>query len=149
MARVKEKSREARKVKDSVPQSEAVGNRALSRAVRNVHATSEPLRSAHVNDSDDDDEKNNDPSEHIAGDRYNDYEDSDEKDEVEEELERLVFGDSAGFREGVRNFTAGAQQTKGSKQDGLGEEQDRDEGGLEGLADADVGPKYARGGFPR
>ena len=56
-----------------------------------------------------------------------------EKDEAEEELERLVFGDEAGFREGLRDL--------GSED----EDQDEDAGegavrtGLEGLDDADVG----------
>ena len=53
-----------------------------------------------------------------------------EKDESEEELERLVFGDSAGFREGIQNFALVADD----------EEQDANgRTGLEGLEDADVG----------
>lgn len=56
-----------------------------------------------------------------------------EKDEAEAELERLVFGDEAGFREGLRDLGS--------------EDEDRDEDagegavrtGLEGLDDADVG----------
>lgn len=55
-----------------------------------------------------------------------------EKDEMEEELERLVFGDSVGFREGLQDF--GQEDEEG------GEEQDEEDGttGLEGLDDAQV-----------
>lgn len=49
-----------------------------------------------------------------------------EKDETEEELEQLIFGDSAGFRGGLKSF---------AKDGGQGEE----ETGLESLADTDVG----------
>lgn len=53
-----------------------------------------------------------------------------EKDETEEELEHLVFGDSAGFRERLKSFpqqeiSVGAEDLEGT--------------GLEGLDDADVG----------
>ena len=51
-----------------------------------------------------------------------------EKDESEEELERIVFGDSAGFRSGLKEFALAKQ-----------EEEDVDRSGLEGLDDADVG----------
>ena len=53
-----------------------------------------------------------------------------EKDETEEELERLVFGDSSGWREGLRDSAPGE-----------GEEQEQDDGttGLEGLDNAQVG----------
>jgi U3 small nucleolar RNA-associated protein 18 len=50
-----------------------------------------------------------------------------EKDETEEELERLVFGDSAGFKAGLRDF---------DNEDDVEEEDDT---GLEGLDDAAVG----------
>ena len=53
-----------------------------------------------------------------------------EKDEAEEELEHLVFGDSAGFRDHLRHFSH-----KGAKDS----EEDQDATGLEGLDDADVG----------
>lgn len=58
--------------------------------------------------------------------------DVDEKDEAEEELERAVFGDSSGFREGLKNF--------GAAEDEEDEEVDYEaaEGGLEGMADADL-----------
>lgn len=58
--------------------------------------------------------------------------DMDEKDEAEEELERAVFGDSVGFRQGLKNF--------GLEEDEEDEEVDyeADEGGLEGMADADL-----------
>ncbi|KXT02069.1 hypothetical protein AC578_6659 [Pseudocercospora eumusae] len=50
-----------------------------------------------------------------------------EKDETEEELERLVFGDSAGFREGLKDV----DQEEG-------EEQEEDTTALEGLDDAQL-----------
>lgn len=53
-----------------------------------------------------------------------------EKDETEEELERLVFGDSSAWREGLRDSAPRE-----------GEEQEQDDGttGLEGLDNAQVG----------
>lgn len=54
-----------------------------------------------------------------------------EKDEAEEELERLVFGDSEGFREGLKGFKLNDEE------DDEGEDSDA-QGGLEGLDDADV-----------
>jgi len=54
-----------------------------------------------------------------------------EKDEAEEELERLVFGDSEGFREGLKDFRLNDEE------DEEGEDSDA-QGGLEGLDDADV-----------
>jgi U3 small nucleolar RNA-associated protein 18 len=55
-----------------------------------------------------------------------------EKDEAEEELERLVFGDSEGFREGLRDFKL--------DDDDVGEDGDESDAqdGLEGMDDADV-----------
>lgn len=55
-----------------------------------------------------------------------------EKDETEQELERLVFGDSAGFRDGLR---------EGSDEEAEDDGEEEDEGvtGLEGLDDAQVG----------
>ena len=61
----------------------------------------------------------------------------DEKDAVEEELERLVFGDSVGFRDGLRNFNA-AEGLSREGVAGLDEDED-EEGGLDDIADADVG----------
>jgi U3 small nucleolar RNA-associated protein 18 len=55
-----------------------------------------------------------------------------EKDEDEEELERLVFGDSEGFREGLRDF----KLDDGEDEDDGGESDAQD--GLEGMDDADV-----------
>lgn len=56
-----------------------------------------------------------------------------EKDAAEEELERLVFGDSEGFREGLRDF----KLDDGDMDED--EEEDGDtESGLEGMDDADV-----------
>jgi len=54
-----------------------------------------------------------------------------EKDGAEEELERLVFGDSEGFREGLKGFKLNDEE------DNEGEDSDA-QGGLEGLDDADV-----------
>lgn len=54
-----------------------------------------------------------------------------EKDEAEEELERLVFGDSEGFREGLRDFKLDDDE---AEEDG----NDSDASGLEGMDDADV-----------
>ena len=53
-----------------------------------------------------------------------------EKDEAEEELEHLVFGDSAGFRERLRSFP---------QEDTAAGEDDENITGLEGLDDAQVG----------
>jgi U3 small nucleolar RNA-associated protein 18 len=55
-----------------------------------------------------------------------------EKDEDEEELERLVFGDSEGFREGLRDFKLddGEDEEDGEASDA--------QDGLEGMDDADV-----------
>ncbi|KAK3710961.1 U3 snoRNP protein [Vermiconidia calcicola] len=52
-----------------------------------------------------------------------------EKDETEEELEHLVFGDSAGFREGLKKFRQGEQKEEEETLAGTG---------LEGLDDADL-----------
>lgn len=57
-----------------------------------------------------------------------------EKDDAEEELERLVFGDSEGFRDGLRDFKLDDEDAE------EGEEEGGDaENGLEGMDDADVG----------
>ena len=53
-----------------------------------------------------------------------------EKDETELELEKLVFGDSVGFRERLKGF---------SQRDIKEGEDGREDTGLEGLDDADVG----------
>lgn len=63
-----------------------------------------------------------------------------ERDETERELERLVFGDSAGFKEGLN---VAAQDDEASEQD----EEDDEEGqpsGMEGLDDAAVGQKHTK-----
>jgi len=52
-----------------------------------------------------------------------------EKDETEVELERLIFGDSAGFRDGLKDVALVDEE----------DEEDTGAGGLEGLDDADVG----------
>lgn len=64
-----------------------------------------------------------------------DEEEPEEKDDFEVELEKLVFGDSVGFREGLRHFAG----SEGTAQNALVVQEDEDEqGGLEGLADSDV-----------
>lgn len=55
-----------------------------------------------------------------------------EKDDAEEELERLVFGDGEGFRDGLRDF-----KLEDDEADEYGDESGS-EGGLEGMDDADV-----------
>jgi U3 small nucleolar RNA-associated protein 18 len=55
-----------------------------------------------------------------------------EKDEAEEELERLVFGDSEGFREGLRDFKLDDDEAEED-----GDESDAQDG-LRGMDDADV-----------
>ncbi|KAF2631381.1 WD40 repeat-like protein [Macroventuria anomochaeta] len=70
------------------------------------------------------------------------------KDAEEEELERLIFGDSAGFKEGLDNFSL--SRTAGMYGDASDEEQDDDED-LENVADAnlfffDTGPEAAPAG---
>jgi U3 small nucleolar RNA-associated protein 18 len=77
----------------------------------------------------------------VEEDEYNDSEmQSDaegemEKDETEEELEHLVFGDSAGFRERLKSFP---------QDDAAGVEDEQDMTGLEGLDDAEVGQAVNR-----
>lgn len=57
-----------------------------------------------------------------------------EKDETEQELERLVFGDSAAFRDGLKDFALDEQASE--EED---EEETAPQTGLAGLDDADVG----------
>ena len=62
-----------------------------------------------------------------------------EKDETELELEKLVFGDSSGFREELKAFQK--PQLSSSKEIALREEDDEDQeqgDQLSGVADADV-----------
>jgi hypothetical protein len=61
------------------------------------------------------------------------YSDAD-KDEVELKLEKLVFGDSSGFRENLRGF---AWEREGEGQE-LQATTEEDAGNLTGFADADV-----------
>lgn len=55
-----------------------------------------------------------------------------EKDHAEEELERLVFGDGEGFRDGLRDFKLDDDE---ADEDG---DESGSQGGLEGMDDADV-----------
>jgi len=57
------------------------------------------------------------------------------KDAEEEELERMIFGDSAGFKQGLEEFSL--QRTAGAYGDISDEDQDEDED-LEGVADQDL-----------
>ena len=71
------------------------------------------------------------------------------KDAEEEELERLIFGDSAGFKDGLENFSL--SRTAGMYGDASDEEQSDDDEGLENLADDnlfffDTGPEAAPAG---
>ena len=57
------------------------------------------------------------------------------KDATEEELEKLVFGDSIGFREGIKSFTLEANRLGGESD---GEEVSEDGSALEDVTVADV-----------
>jgi U3 small nucleolar RNA-associated protein 18 len=57
------------------------------------------------------------------------------KDAEEEELERMIFGDSAGFKQGLEDFSL--DRTAGAYGDLSDEDQDEDED-LEGVADQDL-----------
>lgn len=67
------------------------------------------------------------------------------KDATEETLERLLFGDAAGFHDALRDRDAGAMEIAlrdGASEGGDGgveEEEAQEEGGLEHVDDADVG----------
>lgn len=61
-----------------------------------------------------------------------------ERDSEEEELERLVFGDAAGFRQGIKEFKTSEELAKGKEL--VLADTNMDAGtGLEGIDDADVG----------
>lgn len=60
-----------------------------------------------------------------------------ERDEEEEELERLVFGDAAGFRQGIKGFKNAEEEAKGKEL--VVKDPDVDSGpGLETVQDEDV-----------
>ena len=63
-----------------------------------------------------------------------------ERDETERELERLVFGDSAGFREGLDNATLDDEVSEPEDE----EDEEGQPSGVEGLDDAAVGQRHAR-----
>jgi U3 small nucleolar RNA-associated protein 18 len=70
-----------------------------------------------------------------------------EKDATEIELEKLVFGDESGFREGVRSHKLECTLEENyPSEDGFpvseGEREPGDDEGLEGVDDADVGNKF-------
>lgn len=62
-----------------------------------------------------------------------------EKSEGEEELERLVFGDTAGFKENLKSSALAKAESEDSD-DGIT--------GLEGLDDADVGQAFKTSRWP-
>jgi hypothetical protein len=71
-----------------------------------------------------------------------------EIDEEEEELERLVFGDAAGFRKGIRGFKTSEKLAKGKEvvlANAEGEEETGTGTGLEAIDDADVCCAFAFG----
>ncbi len=80
----------------------------------------------------------------VEDDEFEDFADEDqemseeeaEKDATEEELERLVFGDKAGFREELGGFRKRAQLAEAS--DLEVEEEDEDEDNLATVNSADV-----------
>lgn len=60
-----------------------------------------------------------------------------ERDEEEEELERLVFGDAVGFRQGIKGFKTAEEEARG-KELVLRDADVDSEPGLETLQDSDV-----------
>lgn len=84
------------------------------------------------------------PQPHESDSSFNgfDSDDSTEKDKTELELEKLVFGDEAGFQEGIRTYerkyhTAEHNLVVGGEN--LDDYQvEHDQEGLEGVDDADV-----------
>merc|ERR1711981_631855 len=67
-----------------------------------------------------------------------------DKDSTEEELERLIFGDSAGFRDNLRSFKDASDARKSKDlvvagdRDSSNDEEEEGRTGLEGLADKDL-----------
>ncbi|KAI9668438.1 MAG: hypothetical protein M1831_001192 [Alyxoria varia] len=76
--------------------------------------------------------------EDFEGDVFADEPEGTEKDETELELEKLVFGDSSGFREELKAFQK--PQTSSSREIALreGDEDEEQEAQLQGVADADL-----------
>ena len=80
----------------------------------------------------------------------NDAESNDDpmdKDAAEEELEKLVFGDDAGFREGLRAHTQQGPTFGGVERHGSEDEEHQESAGeddLEAADDADVCPQYIK-----
>ena len=71
--------------------------------------------------------------------------DSMEKDETELELEKLIFGDSAGFQEGLKLYRqedieldSPDDEESEAGDDGAGDKEENVEQGLETVDDADV-----------
>jgi U3 small nucleolar RNA-associated protein 18 len=73
-------------------------------------------------------------SDEEMGEEYGDDGEPELIDEDELELERLVFGDSAGFREGLKGFTG----DKARREEVVDDSLEDGATGLEGLDDADV-----------
>ncbi|KAI9834929.1 MAG: hypothetical protein M1819_002652 [Sarea resinae] len=61
-----------------------------------------------------------------------------EKDEVELELEKLVFGDEAGFLEGLKTHPSGELEDLSQGGSEVEDQTDEEAGGLEGVDDADL-----------
>jgi len=128
MARLKEKTRET-KSRRSIPDLAATQTAQKGKEIARV-----PSR-GNAQDASDEEESDEGVEMNVDGDEGGD---SDEKDETEAELERLVFGDSAGFREGLRAFGLDDVGGEGDEEEDE-EEASGDEESAEGLADADVG----------
>jgi hypothetical protein len=85
-------------------------------------------------DEDEDDDDDDDDDDESVDVKMDQDDDVPEKDDSEEELERLVFGDTAGFREGLRSFAlepAGAALNSET-------DEEADEEGLGNVADKDL-----------
>lgn len=73
-----------------------------------------------------------------------------EKDETELELEKMVFGDDKGFREGLKSYRQdagylGSGRNEGEEEDDIGSaHSETEEQDLDALQDADVSLQYIR-----
>lgn len=82
------------------------------------------------------------PDDHITAQSDGNSDDPMEKDEVEEELERLVFGDEDGFKRGLQlqaqHGLEGASEEDEEQDPGTPDGNDSPDEGLEGVDDAEV-----------
>lgn len=69
-----------------------------------------------------------------------------EKDATEEELEKLIFGDAAGFRGNLKSFKSSDAPADQQRESLVVQDraEDIDEDDLEGVNDSDVGETYVR-----